>query len=81
MSPLFCGNTAKAKLTLYSSSTNSSNRNKFIKIDNYHFYEQQYFYTSLFDGTIHEEDGESNCTAHTYNAQNIRAHYDFLTLA
>lgn len=74
-------NTPIAKLTMSASSNLASDRNKFIKIDNFHFYEHQYFYTSLFDGTIHDEDGDSLTTSHTYNAQNITAKCDFLTLA
>lgn len=72
--------TPTTKLSFYASSINSSNKNKFIKIDNFNFYEYQYFYTSLFDGAIDETDGIDINPSETYNAQNISAKYDSLTL-
>ena len=35
---------------------------------------------SLFDGAIDETDGIDVCPSETYNAQNISAKYDSLTL-
>ena len=67
-------------LSFYASSVNSSNKNKFIKIDDFQFYEHQYFYTSLLDGTIDKEEGVSTKPSEVYNAQNITAKYDSLIL-
>lgn len=72
--------TPTTNLSFYASSVNSSNKNKFIKIDNFQFYEHQYFYTSLLDGTIDKEEGVSTKPSEVYNAQNITAKYDSLIL-
>lgn len=58
-------------LLLSSTGDNPADKKKFIKLDKFNYVDENIFYTSLTDGTVCEDLGESRFSSERYNCKNV----------
>lgn len=70
-------NSPRTVIELSSTSEDKENLNR---IDTINYYQTQNFYTSIFDGSVHEQYGEKLHNSKINNTQNIKARCAFFSL-